>query len=292
MSLQNVKSGNRNVLSRAVVAVNNVLKEQPLSALTFRATGAPHLNSQHANQLPERLNASSNLRLLPNVGCQTFPAYGRIDSGGKNPRITPSIDNNLMSAFAGTPPMPKKRPNKYKLLLKNFDTSFVSCPLLVRRELLDLFPTVDVMNRTMTALCLSKKTVNDMVVWSAEAEIEREDINEDFINVAKDVVSIISEHGYWADFIDPFSGKPFYSGYTNATLFETDERYNLLGFTVEDMVCCKVIKHPKFGSNVVVGTVFTNAPQYSAIIKEFIEAVKISLLALLVVSNMKISSAI
>ncbi|KRX27387.1 Methylmalonic aciduria and homocystinuria type D -like protein, mitochondrial [Trichinella nelsoni] len=274
MSLQNVKSGNRSVFSSAVVAVNNVLKEQPLSALTFRATSAPYLNSQQANQLPERVNTLSNFRLLPNVGCQTFPAYGRIDGSGKNMRYTASIDNNLMCAFAGTPPMPKKRPNKYQLMLKNFDTSIVPCPLLVRRELRDLFPTVDVMNRTMTALCLSKKTLNDMVVWSAEGEAERENINEDFINVAKDIVCTIRDHGYWADFIDPFSGKPFYSGYTNATLFETDERYSLLGFTVEDMVCCKVIKHPKFGSNVVVGTVFTNAPEYSAIIKEFSEAIK------------------
>lgn len=60
----------------------------------------------------------------------------------------------------------------------------------------------------------------------------------------------------------------FFGSYTNNMLYETDERYRHLGFQIEDLGCCRVIRHTLWGTNIFVGTIFTNAPPGSLIMKK------------------------
>ena len=52
----------------------------------------------------------------------------------------------------------------------------------------------------------------------------------------------------------------YLGAYTPATLYETDERYRSFGFDIEDLGCCKVIHHHRWGSHAYVGCLFTTAP--------------------------------
>lgn len=140
------------------------------------------------------------------------------------------------------------------------------CPELLRRDFESLFP--EVTTKKLMILTVTQKTKNDMTVWSEEVENEREMLLEKFIIGAKEICYALRAEGYWADFIDPSSGSAFFGPYTNNTLFETDERYRHLGFSVDDLGCCKVIRHSFWGTHVFVGSIFTNATPDSHIMKK------------------------
>ena len=65
--------------------------------------------------------------------------------------------------------------------------------------------------------------------------------------------------------------KQFYSPFSHSTLFETDERFQHLGFDIVDLGCCKCIKHPYWGPYIFVGTIFTDAPITSQVITSIME---------------------
>ena len=71
-------------------------------------------------------------------------------------------------------------------------------------------------------------------------EEEREKLTEHMVITCKEICERLKHASYWADFIDPCSGTPYFSAHTNTTMFETDEKFRLLGFRIEDLGCCKV----------------------------------------------------
>ncbi|XP_061547679.1 metabolism of cobalamin associated Db isoform X3 [Phycodurus eques] len=113
-----------------------------------------------------------------------------------------------------------------------------SCPEKLKQDLKYLFPEAP--SSHVTVVTVTQKTKNDMTAWCSAVEEERDHM------------------------LDKFFG-PF----TNNTLFETDDRYRLLGFQIEDLGCCKVIRHPLWGAHAFVGIIFTNAPPGSLVMENF-----------------------
>uniref|UniRef100_A0A3B4BFZ5 Metabolism of cobalamin associated D n=1 Tax=Periophthalmus magnuspinnatus TaxID=409849 RepID=A0A3B4BFZ5_9GOBI len=124
---------------------------------------------------------------------------------------------------------------------------------------------------SLTVVTVTQRTLLDMTRWDAQVEQEREELLRRFINGATQICSELHREGHWADFIDPSSGLPFYGPYTNLTLFETDERYSALGFSVEDLGCCRVLRHSLWGTNVFVGTIFTAALPHDCGVMEILQ---------------------
>lgn len=51
-----------------------------------------------------------------------------------------------------------------------------------------------------------------------------------------------------------------YAATSSGSFLETDDRLAMYGYRVLDYGCCKAISHPEWGTHVMVGVVFTNAP--------------------------------
>uniref|UniRef100_A0A3Q3QKH8 Metabolism of cobalamin associated D n=1 Tax=Monopterus albus TaxID=43700 RepID=A0A3Q3QKH8_MONAL len=152
-----------------------------------------------------------------------------------------------------------------------FDNSAVecavqSCPELLKKGFHSMFPEAP--SSGMMVLTVTQKTQNDMSSWCDEVEQEREQMLDKFVDGAKEICYALQKEGFWADFIEPSSGLAFFGPYTNNTLFETDDRYRHLGFQIEDLGCCRVIRHALWATRVFVGTIFTNAPPSSSVMKK------------------------
>lgn len=99
----------------------------------------------------------------------------------------------------------------------------------------ELFPMAEVYGQ-LTVVTLTQKakarTNNDL---------ETEHLTKQFVLAAQDICSKLKLAGYWADFINPFSGLPYLSPMQASKLYETDERFRCLGFRIIDKNQCKVI---------------------------------------------------
>lgn len=139
--------------------------------------------------------------------------------------------------------------------------SVQQCPQKLKKGFWSLFSDIQESQKdNLTIITFCQKTDSDMSAWSPLMESERETIEANFVEEATMICDILQESGYWADFIDPTSGHAFLGSHSQHTLPETDDRYNQLGFTIEDLGCCKAISHEKWGTHVFVGSLFTNAP--------------------------------
>ncbi|VDK78843.1 unnamed protein product [Anisakis simplex] len=105
-------------------------------------------------------------------------------------------------------------------------------------------------------------------------EVEWLAVTNAFIESAVAACNALKSFGYWADFVDPTTGKAYLNKTeSEVTLQTTDDEYRSLGFDITDMGCCKIIAHKLWGKMVFVGTIFTNAPIDSPAVSEILAKV-------------------
>lgn len=199
-----------------------------------------------------RLPASNSLLGPTN---KQFPLPGDVGhhSLSKPPKI-PTADKNMRSLRELIKPVQVKRDANYlkeiqekRLEMVHRQSGFwpieltaQETPRLLRKDLKHLFPDIGIDTMATIVLNLVQKSENDMAAWSKEMEDERESLTCLFISSATSICNALSDRGYWADFVDPASGRPYLGQYSNFTLCETDDVYKNMGFIIEDLGCCKV----------------------------------------------------
>ncbi|VDP64020.1 unnamed protein product [Schistosoma mattheei] len=159
-------------------------------------------------------------------------------------------------------PFSESQPSIIPPVSDQLECTIHTCPVLVQQTLANVFPSRKLSSKPLTALILSHHTNESLDAWSEEAADEREQLARSFIASAIEICSSLKELGYWADFIDPFTGKPYIGSHGEAMLTETDETMKHFGFDLDNSVCCKILRHPKWKNHVFVGLIFTDAPDY------------------------------
>ena len=114
----------------------------------------------------------------------------------------------------------------------------------------------------LTPLLVLYHTEFNMSVWSYDSHLEREKIVKNFTQICLSVTATVTAAGYWCDFIDPTSGMPYHGCYSNETLTDCDEDFHRLSdiLSLEDIGCCRALRHTDWDFNVFAGLLVTDAP--------------------------------
>lgn len=140
------------------------------------------------------------------------------------------------------------------------------CPLLLRKNLHELFPAPEVIteNEKLTLITLSQALVS--------TDHEKAAIN--FVLAAREMCSRLRLHGFWSDFLNPMSGRPFHSYHQKSLYKLNDERFRGLCMKFEEIKAvganenCLLICEDK--STKFSGSVFSNIPANLELIKDLI----------------------
>ncbi|XP_012250902.2 methylmalonic aciduria and homocystinuria type D homolog, mitochondrial isoform X2 [Athalia rosae] len=142
------------------------------------------------------------------------------------------------------------------------------CPILLRKGITELFPgCMEVNSPQLTIVTISQKPNAKTMKWSKEIETEK--LAKYFLLAASDICTKLKMVGYWADFINPFSGQPYLNPHKSGTLYETDERFRCLGFKIAQKNSCKVISIDSDQTN-FVGSLYTTAPPSTEFLQEIV----------------------
>lgn len=152
-----------------------------------------------------------------------------------------------------------QRVSKAELYFSQSDVecSMRSCPELLKKELELFFPL----------LPTSPITVVTVTQKNQELTRDQEELLDNFVSGAKEICFTLWRGGYWADFINPLSGKAFFAVQTPDSILQQDVQHHA-GFHIEDLASCTVIRHVLKGTSTFVLTLITNAPSNSLIMEK------------------------
>lgn len=140
------------------------------------------------------------------------------------------------------------------------------CPMLLRKNLHELFPVPEVItdNEKLSLITLSQADL--------AGDHEKAAIN--FVLAAREICSRLRNNGFWADFLNPMSGRPYLS-YRQQSLYTlNDVRFRGLCMKMEEIEAvganenCLLISEDE--STKFSGTIFTNIPADFSFIRHLI----------------------
>lgn len=137
--------------------------------------------------------------------------------------------------------------------------SVQTCPTVLRKTVKELFP-YRTLDDTSELCVITIGLKSDIKLMRINKELETEKLAQTFLIAAKNICNKLQNAGYWADFINPFSGRPYFIPTALRELYETDEKFRCLDFQIFEIKHCKVILSKQSSQKTFIGSLFTSAP--------------------------------
>jgi len=178
----------------------------------------------------EIFNPKGNRFYLPNA----------LGPGWQNSKSTISLDVNLQNLVDFW----SKEPDKLQF-------SFDRCPILLRNNLKELFSVKKIIGKDKELTCIT-------LSYMKHTDIENGAKN--FVIAAQEICKRLNTQLYWADFMNPFSGKPFHVDHSRESpkLYTIDKRFRGLGVNYQEINKCLLISSNADGA--FSGSIYTNVP--------------------------------
>ncbi|XP_066147470.1 cobalamin trafficking protein CblD-like [Euwallacea fornicatus] len=133
-----------------------------------------------------------------------------------------------------------------------------TCPKVLRQTVCELFPYRPLEKSELSVITINLKPGGKQTKLNKETETEK--MAQMFLITAKNICSKLRKAGYWADFVNPFSGRPYFVPSGLNELYKTDEKFRCLDFQIFDIDECKVISNEGLPIKRLIGSLFTDAP--------------------------------
>jgi Methylmalonic aciduria and homocystinuria type D protein len=134
--------------------------------------------------------------------------------------------------------------------------TFQKCPTLIKKDIHELFPSPEVIS--------DSSNLSLITLSQASLTIDHEKAALNFVLASREICQRLRLHGYFSDFLNPFSGKAFFSYHPKSLYTLNDERFRGLCMKLEKVKGlgakedCLLISQDK--SSKFSGSIFTNLP--------------------------------
>ncbi|XP_034489975.1 methylmalonic aciduria and homocystinuria type D homolog, mitochondrial [Drosophila innubila] len=127
--------------------------------------------------------------------------------------------------------------------------SCCQCPMLIRDSIYELFPVRAVGQRDYSITLLTLSYEGDIEQGAAK-----------FVLAAREISDRLMSLGYWSDFLNPFSGRPYFLQRDGAILYKQDYRFRGVNMRLSNFNDCVLIAAEENDKTCFSGTIFCTAP--------------------------------
>ncbi|XP_034119486.1 cobalamin trafficking protein CblD [Drosophila sulfurigaster albostrigata] len=127
--------------------------------------------------------------------------------------------------------------------------SCCQCPTLIRDSIFELFPVRAIGQRDYAITLLTLSYEGDIEQGAAK-----------FVLAAREISDRLMSLGYWSDFLNPFSGRPYFLPRDASILYKQDSRFRGVNMRLSNYNDCVLIAPEENDKTCFSGTIFCTAP--------------------------------